>query len=226
MTIKSNLKLNLSVWMLCDSPVLANLSSWPEAGQLTELIKLTHVFRLALVSCRHPLGIIVMPFLLICGILDERDNGYIEFKATERSLIRSSTEQNRRCVFRQKTINAESSTTCQQTEAENRSARKETGEEVKRRAHQKLCCGLSVLSRRCHWGRKWPGTTGDCRTPGRAGSCGQNQYQRDWTGLYRPGEHRHGFRRTAHQGGELQRDTQGPQLSVSRYPSLGFLKTN
>lgn len=58
------------------------------------------------------------------------------------------------------------------------------------RTHQKLCCGWSVLSRRCRWERKWPGTTGDCRRPGQSGSCGQNQYQMDWTGLYWTGEHR------------------------------------
>lgn len=61
----------------------------------------------------------------------------------------------------------------------------------KRKAHQKLCCGLSVLSRRCRWGRMWPGMRGDCRRPGPSGSCGQNQYQRDWTGLYWAGEHRY-----------------------------------
>lgn len=54
----------------------------------------------------------------------------------------------------------------------------------KMRAHQKLCCGLSVLSRRCHWGRKWLEMTGDCRRLGQSGSCGQNQYQMDWTGPY------------------------------------------
>lgn len=62
---------------------------------------------------------------------------------------------------------------------------------MKMRAHQKLCCGLSVLSRRCRWGRKWLGTTGDCRRLGRFGSCDQNQYQMDWTGLYWTGEHRY-----------------------------------
>ncbi len=62
---------------------------------------------------------------------------------------------------------------------------------MKMRAHQKLCCGLSVLSRRCRWGRKWLGTTRDCRRPGQSGSCGQNQYQKDWTGFYWTGEQRY-----------------------------------
>lgn len=57
--------------------------------------------------------------------------------------------------------------------------------------HQKLWCGLSVLSKRCRWGRKWLEMTGDCRRLGQSGSCGQNQYQMDWIGLYLAREQRY-----------------------------------
>ena len=49
-------------------------------------------------------------------------------------------------------------------------------------SYQKLCCGWSVLSRRCHWERRWPGKTGGCRTPGPPGSCVRSRCQTGWTG--------------------------------------------
>lgn len=57
--------------------------------------------------------------------------------------------------------------------------------------HRRPCCGLSGQSMRCRWGRKWLEMTGDCRRPGQSGSCGQNQYQTDWIGLYLAGEQTH-----------------------------------
>lgn len=38
--------------------------------------------------------------------------------------------------------------------------------------------------------KKWPGTTGGCRRPGRFGSCAQNQCQMDWTVFYLTAEQR------------------------------------
>lgn len=58
------------------------------------------------------------------------------------------------------------------------------------RAHRKLCCGLSVLSKHFHLGMKWLGMTKGCRRLGQSGSCGQNQYRMDWTGLYWTEKHR------------------------------------